>query len=243
MNILILGGIAESKELAERLIAMQHQIIYSIVGLVRQPQLNCEIHIGGFGSSEQDGIRGLMDFCLNREIHLIVDASHPYAVEISKHAVQAANQANIPCWRFERPGWKKSEFENWTDFNNIKELITKIYPYSRPFFSIGKSAMQYYDSKPARQEWFIRSARPFENRPGITQINAIGPFKLEDELQLLKKYRIDCLISKNSGCQRVAAKMDAARQLGIPAFVQVRPALPAANQVFGAIEPLVDAIV
>jgi precorrin-6x reductase len=52
VTILILGGIAESKQLASELIEQKHSVIYSIVGLVRTPELNCEIHIGGFSSED-----------------------------------------------------------------------------------------------------------------------------------------------------------------------------------------------
>ncbi len=103
MNILILGGIAESNQLAQHLIDDEHSVIYSIVGLVRHPDLPCEIHVGGFSNDNQDGVNGLAGYCQNQAISLLIDATHPFADEISANAVSAAAKVNIPCWRFSRP--------------------------------------------------------------------------------------------------------------------------------------------
>lgn len=243
MTILILGGIAESKALAQALIRQQQNIIYSIAGLVRTPELECAIHVGGFSTESMNGTDGLIQYCKDQKINLIIDATHPYAAEMSENAVAAATVLQIQCWRFERPGWNPNDYENWSSYNDINDLLGFIEPYYRPFFSIGKSALQYYHLKPDHQKWVIRSAKAFEDHNGVIQINAIGPFDLAQEIELLKTYQIDCLISKNSGCSRVAAKMQAALQLGIPAFVQTRPVLAECDRVYGDIEQLVAAII
>ena len=75
-----------------------------------------------------------------------------------------------------------------------------------------------------------------------SQINAIGPFSLEGELALMRDHGVDALVAKNSGGTRVAAKMKAAMQLGIPVFVQRRPELPAADRTLSSVDEMVDAI-
>ena len=242
MKILILGGIAESRELALALIGAGHQVIYSIAGLVRQPDLPCPVHSGGFSDDQLDGVQGLTGYCRTNRIELLIDSTHPYAVNISANAVAAAADAAIPCWRFDRPGWNRDDHPNWHDYRQWHDLLPQIRHFRRPFFSIGVSALRFADQRPPQQQWLVRSARPFEPVEGIIQINAIGPFDLAGELDLMRRYRIDALISKNSGCSRVAAKLDAATALDIPVYVQERPDLPPVSHRFGRIASLIDAI-
>ncbi len=242
MKILILGGIAESKELALSLLSHGHDVIYSIAGLVRTPDLPCEVHSGGFSSKNIGGKTGLANFCIVNQIDLLVDGTHPYAAEISENAASAAQTIEIPCWRFNRPGWNAEKYPDWHDYSEFSDLLPQIAHFSRPFLSIGISALKYAEYRPTHQQWVVRSAKPFENQTGIIQINAIGPFDLGDEIKLMNNYSIDALISKNSGCNRVSAKLDAAARLGIPVFVQRRPELAVVDRIFGEITSLVDAI-
>ena len=251
MRILILGGVAEAKTLAEKLIECGHRIIYSLVGLVRQPDLPCEIHVGGFSAlsndmvtdNDQRGVLGLTQYCVQRRIELLLDATHPYAAVISAHAVQAAKQAAIPCWRLNRPGWNPADYPNWHSYNDWNDLLPQIIRYNRPFFSIGVSALKWADRRPEHQQWVVRSARPFPKNSGIIPLIAIGPFDYQAEHSLMLKYQIDALVSKNSGCQRVAHKLDVALALNIPLFVQTRPPLLAAERCFEQVDGIVNSIV
>ena len=242
MKILILGGIAESRALALALVEAGHQVIYSIAGLVRQPDLPCTIHSGGFSTDHSDGVRGLVEYCRTNRIDLLIDSTHPYAVNISVNAVAAAADATIPCWRFNRPGWNRDDHPRWHDYRQWHDLLPKIGHFRRPFFSIGVSALRFADQRPSHQQWLVRSARPFDPVEGIIQINAIGPFDLAGELDLMRRYRVDALISKNSGCSRVAAKLDAATALDLPVYVQERPELPPVSRSFGEIASLIASV-
>lgn len=242
MKILILGGIAESKQLVLQLIDDNHQVIYSIAGLVRTPELPCEIHVGGFSSGETSGSRGLANYCKNHKIELLIDATHPYAEEISSNAVNAAKLAKIDCWRYCRPGWDKLKYSNWHDYDQWSDLAPQIKNFKRPFFTIGASILCHSGQRPQHQQWIMRSARILDEVEGIIQINAIGPFYYQDEITLMQQYKIDALISKDSGCSRVAEKLDAALTLNIPVFVQRRPTLAAADKSFDQIDELIAAI-
>jgi len=242
MKILILGGIAESKELALALLSGGHEVIYSIAGLVRIPDLPCKVHIGGFSYKNVDGTTGLAKFCLDKKIDLLVDATHPYATTISENAALATQRAKIPCWRFNRPGWNPKDYPRWHDYSKFADLLPQISHFSRPFLSIGIGALEYAKYRPVHQQWLVRSAKPFQDQAGIIQINAIGPFDINDEIKLMADFSIDALISKNSGCNRVSAKLDAAARLGIPVFVQRRPELSVVERNFGEITSLIDAI-
>ena len=58
-----------------------------------------------------------------------------------------------------------------------------------------------------------------------------GPFSLEQERQLLRDYRIQAIVSKNSGGNATYAKIVAARELGIPIIMVQRPAMPEGEKV------------
>ncbi len=241
-KILILGGIAESRELALALIESGHRVIYSIAGLVRQPDLPCPVHSGGFSTGESNGASGLARYCRANRIDLLVDSTHPYAVNISAHAAAAASDTAIPCWRFNRPGWNRDDHPHWRDYRQWHDLLPQISHYRRPFFSIGASALRFADRRLPHQQWLVRSARPLDAPEGITLIHALGPFDLAGELDLMRRYRVDALISKNSGCSRVAAKLKAAKALGLPVYVQDRPVLPPVARCFGEVAALIAAV-
>lgn len=242
MNILILGGIAESKQLAQHLIDDGHSVIYSIVGLVRHSDLPCEIHVGGFSNDDQDGINGLADYCQHQAINLLIDATHPFADEISSNAVTAAAQVDISCWRFSRPSWDKSKYDNWHDYTDWDDLAPQLENFRRPFFTIGSSILEHVEQRPEHQQWLIRSARELPEIEGVIQINAIGPFDYQDELEVMEEYEVDALVSKDSGGNHMVEKLDAALSLEIPVFVQSRPALDGASRSFDQVDTLIKAV-
>jgi len=242
MKILVLGGIAESKRLTQQLIELGHEVVYSIVGLVRHPELRCELHIGGFSSQDRTGTEGLGCYCRKHKIDLLLDATHPYAVSISAHAVVAAKKAHIDCWRYTRPGWDAASYKNWHDFDDWDDLFPQISNFQHPFFTTGASILEKLDRRLDHQQWIIRCARELPGINGVITIKAIGPFSYEDELSLMRQYNVDVLISKNSGGLRLADKLAAACSLGIPVFVQRRPALAKPDKCFDQIEDLLAEI-
>lgn len=241
MKILILGGVAEAKILATAL-SPHHTVTYSIAGLVRTPSLPCRIRSGGFHTADHDGAEGLAIYCQAEHIDLLLDATHPYAVEISAHAATAATATAIPCWRLQRPGWRRADYPNWHPYRDWADLARQLHAYHRPFFSIGAAALDWVAARPPHQCWVVRSARPFAPPAGVIPIHAIGPFAYADEHRLLRAHRIDALISKDSGCTRVIHKLAAARDLAIPAFIQTRPRLAAVAREFTHINALVAAV-
>jgi precorrin-6A/cobalt-precorrin-6A reductase len=58
-----------------------------------------------------------------------------------------------------------------------------------------------------------------------------GPFSLEQERRLLNEYKIEAIVSKNSGGGATYAKIIAARDLGIPIVMVQRPAIPDGEKV------------
>jgi precorrin-6A/cobalt-precorrin-6A reductase len=238
MRILLLGGIGEALRLAQRL-AVKHELTYSLAGRVRhQPELPCKVRIGGFG-----GVEGLTDFLRQGDFELVIDATHPYAAQISQHAVLAAGQAGIPLWAYRRPRWQPEVGDDWRWSRDWSALSTALTGFHRPFFTIGLEPLNHIQTHiqtlPSEQYWLVRC---LEAQPApvlrLTVLNATGPFSLEEELELLQCWRVDVLVSKNSGGSAVAAKLKAARLLKIPVLMLQRPELPAADAEFEAVEAI-----
>lgn len=230
MRLLLLGGSSEGRLLAEQLARAGHAVIYSTRTPVA-PIINCRMRSGGFSSANKNGIEGLADYARRHKTELLLDATHPYAAQISKHALIAAKKLHIPCWRYQRRGWQASVWQ-WQEWRDWPELIEALAPYRRPFLSLGASALEYIDQRPEHQHWIIRSINPHPPCPGITCLTARGPFKYADELRLLQELQADALVCKNSGGTYTHAKLEAARTLGLPILVQKRPKLPRADRVF-----------
>ena len=237
MRILILGGIGEAVKLARRLAAV-HTVLYSVAGKGRLPELPCPVRSGGFGGSE-----GLAAFLRDHAIDVLIDATHPYAAQISRHAATAARQADIPLWAYRRPPWQPEIGDDWRFVANWPGVMTAVREFQRPFFTIGLEPLQHLAEIPPEQHWLVRclaAESPASSR--LTLLCATGPFTLAQELTLLREGQIDVLVAKNSGGGAVEAKLAAARQLRIPVVMLERPLLPVAEWEFADVEQLAAAL-
>lgn len=237
MRVLILGGIGEAVTLA-RMLAPVHCATYSIAGKGRTPDLGCAVRVGGFGGAD-----GLAAFLRENGIELLIDATHPYAAQISRNAALAAHWADIPLWAYRRPAWRPAPGDDWRSVANWSAMMAALGEFKRPFFTIGLEPLRHVAEIPAGQHWLVRclAATPPASRQ-LTLLCATGPFRLDEELMLLRDYRIDALVAKDSGGGAIEAKLMAARQSRVPVLLLERPVLPAADREFARIEGLVEAL-
>jgi precorrin-6A/cobalt-precorrin-6A reductase len=238
MRILILGGVGEALQLA-RTLAPPHTIIYSIAGKGRVPDLpDAIVRVGGFGGAE-----GLAAFLLGENIELLIDATHPYAAQISRNAAVGARLAGIPLWACRRPEWRPEPGDDWRSVVDWPGIMKALRGFRRPFFTIGLEPLRHITDIPPEQHWRVRclAAEPPVS-PRLTLLCATGPFTLEQELVLLGDDRIDVVVAKNSGGGAVEAKLAAARRLKIPVVMLERPSLPTVDREFAEVESMVEAL-
>ncbi|WP_417552994.1 precorrin-6A reductase [Marinomonas fungiae] len=242
MKILLLGGTADGRHLAERFSQLGFEVLYSIAGLVRIPILPCEIVLGGF---TQFG--GLATFLKQRQIDLVINATHPYAATMSNKAVAAGKETGIPVWRFLRPAWQPQAGDNWRDYQNDDDLLERLKDFKRPLLSAGQMSLEQLlaitQSDGFEQGVWRTAALPkFEVPDKITWLKAIGPFDFVNERDLLTKHQIDVIVSKNSGGDSTSAKLDAARELGISVLLHQRPQADNAVRTFSDYSQLIQAV-
>ncbi|MDF9753638.1 cobalt-precorrin-6A reductase [Pseudomonas hunanensis] len=218
-RILLLGGVTEALAIARQL-GPQH--VYSLAGIGRIPQdLTCQVRVGGYGGAE-----GLAEYLRAEGIDLLIDATHPYAAQISRNAALAARSAGIPCWALRRPAWQAQPGDDWREVEDWAGLIEALAPFERPLFTLGREPLQHLDEIPPHQFWTLRALEACPGNERCEVIGARGPFLIDDERALFERRRIDVLVSKNSGSTATEPKLEVARERGVPVLVLKRPMLP-----------------
>ncbi|RCL21264.1 cobalt-precorrin-6A reductase [Pseudomonas sp. AFG_SD02_1510_Pfu_092] len=234
-RILLLGGVTEALALARQL-GPQH--VYSLAGIGRVPQdLACQVRVGGFG-----GAAGLASYLREAGISLLVDATHPYAAQISRNAASAARVAGIPCWALRRPAWQAQAGDDWREVEDWAGLIEALKPFCRPLFTLGREPLQHLHEIPPGQFWTLRALEACPGNARCEVIGARGPFHIEDERALFQRRRVDVLISKNSGSVATEPKLEVARELGVPVLILKRPPLPEVDRAFDSLSGLTAAL-
>lgn len=238
-RLLLLGGVTDALAIA-RTLGPQH--IYSLAGVGRVPtDLVCQVKVGGYGGAE-----GLEQFITEQGIDLLVDATHPYAAQISHNAALASVMAKVPCWALRRPAWQAGARDDWREVESWDELIQALQPFKRPLFTLGREPLQHLDEIPEHQFWTLRALentlRDVPQHPRCEVIGARGPFLLEDERALFQQRTIDVLISKNSGGDATEAKLEVARELNVPVLILKRPLLPDVDREFDSSQALLAAL-
>lgn len=234
-RVLLLGGTGDALKIA-RMLGPDH--IYSLAGLGRVPDdLACRVRVGGFGGRE-----GLARYLESEQIGLIVDATHPYAAQISANAVAASRMAGLPCWALRRPAWESQPRDDWRFVNGWDELRAELTCFSRPLFTLGREPLAHLGEIPEHQYWTVRCLDDHLGNERARVIGARGPFTHEAERMLFEQGRIDVVISKNSGGTATEAKLDVARERGLPVIMLRRPSLPDADRMFETAQALLAAL-
>ncbi|PIB44394.1 cobalt-precorrin-6X reductase [Pseudomonas sp. 2822-15] len=234
-RILLLGGVTEALAIA-RTLGPEH--IYSLAGVGRVPtDLTCQVRVGGYG-----GHAGLAQFVRDEQISLILDATHPYAAQISQNAAQAARLCGIPCWALRRPAWQPQAGDDWREVGDWAQLIEALKPFKRPLFTLGREPLQHLEEIPADQFWTLRALDVYPGNERCEVIGARGPFLIEDERALFERRGIDVLISKNSGSAATEPKLEVARERGVPVLVLKRPVLAQVDREFTDVAAVLQAV-
>lgn len=229
MRLLILGGTSEARRLAEKLAGRADaQAIYSLAGrTVRPAPPAVTTRIGGFG-----GIEGLASYLRAEKIERVIDATHPFAAQMSRHAVEACAQARVPLMVFSRAPWRPQAGDDWIEVeSNVAAARALGDAPRRVFLTIGRLGLSDFVGAP-QHFYLIRTIDPPGDLSFLPQhelILARGPFSVEEEIATMRRANVDVLVSKNSGGGSTEAKIVAARALHIPVVMVRRPATSGAR--------------
>jgi precorrin-6A/cobalt-precorrin-6A reductase len=230
MRVLVLGGSSEASALA-RLLAddRRFQATLSLAGATREPApAPIPQRVGGFG-----GVMGLVAYLRAQHIDALIDATHPFARQMSTNAVAAAERTGAALLQLLRPPWIPVAGDRWIEVEDTHAAAEALGEEpQRVFLTIGRKDLAPFLAHP-QHHYMIRTVDPPPDDllPRDSEvITARGPFALADEQRLLAEHRIEILVTKNSGGSATAAKLQAARERGLPVVIVQRPELPLAER-------------
>ena len=235
MKVLLLGGTGEARRLADLLAAEPDlEVVSSLAGRTDDAVLPAgAVRQGGFG-----GVEGLVAWLTAHEVDAVVDATHPFAATMTAHAAAACGELGTPLLVLRRAGWSPSAGDRWHRVPSAAEAA-RLLPSlgTRAFLTIGRQGLDAFapsarasaPSAPAGDGvWMLaRCVDPPSPVPAWCELLLDrGPYTVDGELELLRKWQIDVLVTKDSGGDMTSAKLTAARELGVPVVIIERPPLP-----------------
>ncbi|WP_448033153.1 cobalt-precorrin-6A reductase [Bradyrhizobium liaoningense] len=221
---LILGGTSDASLLAAEVARAGIDAVYSYGGRTRAPaDQPLPTRIGGFG-----GVSGLADYIRRENITHVIDATHPFAAEMSRNAILACAETGSPLIALERSPWTKAPGDSWIEVADVNAAVAAVpVAPANVFLAIGRQHIAPFASKP-QHAYTLRFVDPPEAPLPFAAdvIVSRGPFTLDGELDMLRSRDIAWIVARNSGGDGARAKIDAARMLGLPVIMISRPRLP-----------------
>ncbi len=205
--ILVLAGTKDGRELITLLSAAGYQVmasVFSEYGRELITQTNVLIQAGPLDTD------GLKELIAKHKIALVVDASHPYAVNVSHNAMQACHSAGIPYLRYERkmailPAYEKLHIvHDYTAAAEVAATLGKII-----FLTTGSRHLKTFKSAACLRDHRL-IARILPEPSVIAECSDLGftpqdivalqgPFSHELNMALFKEYGAEVIVTKNSG--------------------------------------------
>jgi precorrin-6A/cobalt-precorrin-6A reductase len=222
---LILGGTSDANRLAEAVAQLHLDATYSYAGRTQAPAAQAlPTRIGGFG-----GASGLADYISQHGITHVVDATHPFALEMSRNAVAACAMTGAALIALERAPWTRSAGDNWIDVDDLTAAVAALPARrARIFLAIGRRHLKAFAARP-QHSYTVRLADPPDAAlplPDASVIVSRGPFTVDGDRDLMRAREIEWIVARNAGGSGAIAKIEAARQLGLPIIMIARPGLP-----------------
>jgi precorrin-6A/cobalt-precorrin-6A reductase len=219
MTLLLLGGTGEARQIAVQLRGTD--AVISLAGATRNPDAQpLPTRIGGFG-----GAAGFQAYLQEARITAVLDATHPFAAQITKRTASICKQAKLPYVQFLRPPWTPEPGDHWMEIKAETDAADHIPEGSTVFLGTGRQTLERFANLAGR-EVICRQIDPPESPfpfAGGRFLVGRPPFSVEDEAALFRKLGVDYLVVKNAGGAPSRTKLTAARQLGIPVLMIARP--------------------
>lgn len=224
-NLLILAGTTEATALANAVAETGMRATVSLAGRVERPlRQPLPQRVGGFG-----GVDGLRAYLEAEQITHVIDATHPFAVQMSRNAATASAAMGLPCVALSRAPWAAQAGDDWQHVPDIEGAVAALAGKARRvMLAIGRMHLAAFAPQPQHQ-YLLRLVDPPKAPLPLPQTEIIvdrGPFDAASDTELMQTRAVDLVVSKNSGGTGAYAKIEAARELGLPVIMIDRPEAP-----------------
>jgi precorrin-6A/cobalt-precorrin-6A reductase len=224
-RLLILGGTGEAVALARAVpirFSEAIRVTTSLAGRTRNPgPIPGNIRIGGFG-----GPAGLGAYLVEHQIDRLIDATHPFAAEISRTARCAAERAGVQRLLLLRRRWPRHPLDRWIEVDSIEAAASLVGKIGRcALLTVGAGSASAFACA-ADVRFVVRLIDPPRQELPLHRHQIVygrGPFSLPEERLLLRQCGVDVLVCKASGGAATEPKLIAAREAGIPVIMVRRP--------------------
>jgi precorrin-6A/cobalt-precorrin-6A reductase len=231
LRVLILGGTADANRLVAE-VAKDKSLdpVLSYAGRTEHPTPPpIAWRVGGFG-----GITGLIDYLRAQNVARVVDATHPFAAQMSAHAIAACAAAGVPLLALERAPWRQVPGDRWTEIDDIAAAPEALGTEPRRvFLGIGRQHLGVFAAH-SQHHYLVRLVDPPRAPlpvPAAEVIVARGPFDLAGDRAMLVEHGVEIVVARNAGGEAAYAKIAAAGELGLPVVMVRRPLIPARDTV------------
>lgn len=235
MSLLLLGGTAEARRLAEALADLPGARVSLAGETDSHAPHGLPVRKGGFGGAE-----GLARYLNAEAITAVLDATHPFATSMSATARAACDEAGVPYRQLLRPAWRPLPGEVWRRVPDPAEAVPALPSGTSVLWAAGRKALAAVGTVPEMRLW-VRVAEPRRDPPPVLNARwlvARPPLGLPQEMAMMRRYRIEWLVAKNAG-GAARAKLEAARRLGVHVVMIERPS-PPLDRCFETVEDALD---
>jgi precorrin-6A/cobalt-precorrin-6A reductase len=225
-RVLLLGGTGEAAALAREAVARfgsRLDLTSSLAGRTALPMaITGNVRIGGFGGAD-----GLATYLRDHAVCALIDATHPFADQISAHARLACESAGVPRLMLLRPPWRRHDLDRWIEVDDLAGAAAVVAKLGRRvWLTVGAADLAAFaDVVEAR--FLVRMISAPRTRLPLKFHEIVlgrGPFSLAEERHVLHRHAIDVLVCKASGGAATEAKLIAAREASLPVVMVRRPA-------------------
>ncbi len=243
--ILVLGGTYDSRKLTEALLEGGHQVIYSSVSDYNIAQLpdhpDLHLHVGALDKTE------MRIFMREKSVDICVDATHPYASEVSLNAITVCKDEGCAYVRLERPRMQ-DDGQTTLGFPTYEQAVDYLAAQKgKILLTTGSRQLEAYQKLP-KERLVIRvlpTSKVLQKCESLgykpNQIIAMqGPFSFAMNVQMLQENAIRFMVTKDSGdIGGIAEKIKAAKECNVQVVFISRPAVDY-PVVFNTIEPVIE---
>lgn len=228
MKVLLFGGTFEGRDLAwwlsEQGITVTASVATKYGADLLSAQENMTVHTGRMDAG------GITKWLEREQYDCVVDATHPYAVLATKHIAEAAEAAQIPCYRLIRDGNATGDWIEAKDMAHAAQLAEEI--PGNILLTTGSKELDHFAAPSLCSRSYPRVLPDIASlerclKLGFPSANIIcmqGPFSRELNVAVIHACDIRVLITKSTGTAGgFWEKVTAAQETGCTLIVIGRP--------------------